>query len=79
MRMQLKSCFRRSMAVVAMAAGVLAASHDLAVGSDWINGAGGDYHTSGNWSAGVPNAAGATADFGTLDFAATSVSTWTCP
>ncbi|MGI9430552.1 MAG: hypothetical protein ACR2NM_17965, partial [Bythopirellula sp.] len=35
--------------------------------SDWILSGDGNYSTSGNWSAGVPNAVGAIADFSTVD------------
>jgi fibronectin-binding autotransporter adhesin len=63
MRIHLKSCLRTA-ALLAAGMGV----PNLAIASNWITNASGDYHTAGNWSAGVPNAAGAIADFSTLDF-----------
>lgn len=47
---------------VALCSAALSAS-----AATWTNTAGGNYNTAGNWSGGVPNAAGATADFSTLD------------
>lgn len=41
----------------------------LAQVSNWTNTGGGDYFTGGNWSNGVPNAAGSTGNFNTLNIA----------
>ncbi|MCA9236399.1 MAG: autotransporter-associated beta strand repeat-containing protein [Planctomycetales bacterium] len=39
-----------------------------ATAATWTTNGGGNYTDAGNWSGGVPNAAGAVADFSTLDF-----------
>ncbi|MBX3435395.1 MAG: hypothetical protein KF847_18925, partial [Pirellulales bacterium] len=51
-----------------MSAILLTVQTGLATAATWTTNGGGNYTDSGNWSGGVPNAAGAIADFSTLNF-----------
>ena len=54
--------------VLSMSAILLTVHASLATAATWTTNGGGNYADSGNWSGGVPNAAGAIADFSTLNF-----------
>lgn len=68
MRMQLRFSCRASLAALAIFTTSVMAPCELALASNWLTNGGGDYHNAPDWSAGVPNTAGAISDFSTLDF-----------
>ncbi len=71
MRWQLFASLRFVITTCAVVISSLAGSTLFAASDVWINGAGGDYNTSGNWQGGnIPNGVSEIADFSQLDLTA---------